>query len=136
MAAGYPSQAAKLGLKPGQRVHLDGPPAGWALADPPGGLAGADPDGSADVIVAFFTSAGDLPRRLGELARRIHPAGALWVAWPRRAAGHRSDITENLIRDHALPLGIVDVKVAAIDEDWSGLKVVWRRENRHEENLG
>jgi hypothetical protein len=130
MAAGYPSQAAKLGLKPGQRVHLDGPPAGWALADPPGGLAGADPDGSADVIVAFFTSAADLPRRLGELARRIHPAGALWVAWPRRAAGHRSDITENLIRDHALPLGIVDVKVAAIDEDWSGLRLVWRTENR------
>jgi Protein of unknown function (DUF3052) len=132
MATGYSgrSQAAKLGLKPEQRVHLEDPPAGWALADPPDGLAGADPDGSADVIVAFFTSADELARRLAGLARRIYPAGALWVAWPRRAAGHRSDITENLIREHALPLGIVDVKVAAIDEDWSGLRLVWRTENR------
>jgi hypothetical protein len=132
MAAGYSgrSQAAKLGLKPEQRVVLDRAPAGWALADPPAGLAGADADGSADVIVAFFTSADELAVRIADLARRIYPAGALWVAWPRRAAGHRSDITENLIRDHALPIGIVDVKVAAIDEDWSGLRLVWRTENR------
>jgi len=132
MAAGYlgRSQAVKLGLKPEQRVHLDAPPAGWALADPPDGLAGADEDGSADVIVAFFTNAGELAPRIRELAERIYPAGALWVAWPRRAAGHQSDITENLIREHALPIGIVDVKVAAIDEDWSGLRLVWRTENR------
>jgi hypothetical protein len=52
------------------------------------------------------------------------------VAWPRRAAGHRSDITENLIREQALPLGVVDVKVAAIDPDWSGLRLVWRVSNR------
>jgi Protein of unknown function (DUF3052) len=131
-AAGYSgrSQAAKLGLKPGQRVHLDNPPAGWALADPPDGLAGADADGSADVIVAFFTGADELTARIEDLARRIYPAGALWVAWPRRAAGHRSDITENLIRERALPLGIVDVKVAAIDENWSALRLVWRTENR------
>ena len=64
------------------------------------------------------------------LAERIFPAGSLWIAWPRRAGGHRSDITENGLRDHALPLGIVDIKVAAIDEDWSGLKFMWRRENR------
>jgi hypothetical protein len=135
MAAGYSgypgrSQAAKLGLKPDQRVVLDEPPPGWGLADPPAGLADADPDGSADVIVAFFTTAGDLARRLEDLARRIYPAGALWVAWPRRATGHRSDITENLIREHALPIGVVDVKVAAIDNDWSGLRLVWRVQNR------
>ena len=63
-------------------------------------------------------------------ARRIYPAGALWVAWPRRAAGHRSDITDAVIREHALPIGLVDVKVAAIDDDWSGLRVVWRTEHR------
>jgi hypothetical protein len=131
-APGYSGrpQAAKLGLKPEQRVHLDDAPPGWTLADPPAGLAAADPDGSADVIVAFFTSADQLASRLPDLARRIYPAGALWVAWPRRAAGHVSDITENLIREHALPLGIVDVKVAAIDEDWSGLRLVWRTKNR------
>ena len=64
------------------------------------------------------------------LAERIRPTGALWIAWPRKAAGHVSDVTENLLREVGLPLGIVDVKVAAIDTDWSGLKFVWRRENR------
>ena len=123
-------QAVKLGLKPGQRVWLHQPPDGWALSDPPDGLAGPGPGGQADVILAFFTQANEIAAQIGELSRRIYPAGALWVAWPRRAAGHRSDITENFIRDQALPIGLVDVKVAAIDEDWSGLRVVWRTENR------
>ena len=123
-------QAVKLGLKPGQRVSLHQPPPGWALTSPPDGLAGAGPDGQADVIVAFFSEAADMAAQIGGLGRRIYPAGALWVAWPRRAAGHRSDITDNLIRDQALPIGLVDVKVAAIDEDWSGLRLVWRVENR------
>ena len=74
------SQAAKLGLKPGQRVHLHNPPDGWALTDPPAGLAGSGPDGSADVILAFFTRADEIGGQIGELARRIYPAGALWVA--------------------------------------------------------
>jgi len=123
-------QAVKLGLKPGQRAHLHNPPDGWALTDPPAGLAGPGPDGSADVILAFFTCAGEIGEQIGELARQIYPAGALWVTWPRRAAGHRSDITDNLIREHALPIGLVDVKVAAIDDDWSGLRLVWRTERR------
>jgi hypothetical protein len=123
-------QAAKLGLKPGQRVGLSDPPPGWALADPPAGLLDAEPAGPADLIIAFFTAAGEMAERLDGLARRIYPAGALWVAWPRRAGGHRSDITDTVIREHALPIGLVDVKVAAIDEDWSGLRLVWRAENR------
>jgi hypothetical protein len=133
-------QAAKLGLRAGQRVHLHHTPPGWDLADPPDGLVDAGPDGPADVIVAFFTAAADLESgesgesgasgELGGLARRIYPAGALWIAWPRRAGGHRSDITDTVIREHALPLGLVDVKVAAIDEDWSGLRLVWRVANR------
>ncbi len=132
MTAGYSGrpQSAKLGLKPEQRLYLHDPPPGWALADPPDGLAGAGPDGQADVIIAFFTRAQDIAAELGALARRIYPAGALWVAWPRRAGGHHSDITDNVVREHALPIGLVDVKVAAIDEDWSGLRVVWRRHNR------
>jgi hypothetical protein len=106
------------------------PPPGWDLADPPDGLIDAGPDGPADLIIAFFTAAGDLAGELGGLARRIYPAGALWVAWPRRAGGHRSDITDTVIREDALPMGLVDVKVAAIDDDWSGLRLVWRVENR------
>ena len=60
----------------------------------------------------------------------MFPAGGLWVAWPRKAGGHVSDISENDIRDVALPLGLVDNKVAALDDDWSGLRVVWRHERR------
>jgi hypothetical protein len=127
--AGYSPtpQARKLGLKPGLRVALDRAPSGWQLDDPP--ELTFVRSGPAGVIVAFVRSAGELSRvaRLGE---RIFPDGALWIAWPRRAAGHESDVTENGIRDAVLPLGLVDVKVAAIDEDWSGLKIVWRREKR------
>ena len=123
-------QARKLGLKPGQRVALDDPPAGWAFADPPGGLETVGGTDAADVIVAFFARAADLGPRLPGLAERIFPGGAVWAAWPRRAGGHTSDITDNVVREYALPLGLVDVKVAAIDEDWSGLRLVWRQENR------
>jgi hypothetical protein len=126
------TQAAKLGLKPGQRLYLHERPPGWDLADPPSGLVEADPGGPADVIIAFFGAAHDIAGQLEGLAQRIYPAGALWVAWPRRAGGHRSDITDTVIRQHALPLGLVDVKVAAIDDDWSGLRLVWRRSNRQE----
>ncbi len=123
-------QAAKLGLKPGHRVDLQNRPDGWSLTDPPGGLAGPGSDGTADVILAFFSRAEEIGGQIGELARRIYPAGALWVAWPRRAAGHRSDITDTVIREYALPIGLVDVKGAAIDDDWSGLRLVWRTEHR------
>ncbi len=119
-------QARKLGLKPGQRVSLDEPPGGWRLADPPDGLQDAGATGPADVIVAFFARADDIGVRLSALAERIYPAGAVWAAWPRRAGGHTSDITDNVVREHALALGLVDVKVAAIDDDWSGLRLVWR----------
>lgn len=131
MTAGYSAtpQARKLGLKPGSRVRIDQPPDGWALDQPPDLLVVAEPE-AADLIVSFFRTAAELPDRLPALAEAIYPHGALWVAWPRRAAGHRSDITENLLREHALPLGIVDVKVAALDSDWSALKFVWRVANR------
>jgi hypothetical protein len=123
-------QSRKLGLKPGQRVSLDEPPPGWHLDGPPPGIEHVPAPEPADVIVAFFTAAAGLPERLPGLVRRIYPSGALWIAWPRRAAGHDSDITSELVREHALALGVVDVKVAAIDDDWSGHRVVWRLANR------
>jgi hypothetical protein len=124
------SQARKLGLSAGQRVALANPPAGWALRDPPAGLLTAAAGEPADLIIAFFGTEAEIAGRLPVLARRVFPAGALWAAWPRRAAGHARDITDNVIRRHALAIGLVDVKVAAIDDDWSGLRVVWRAENR------
>ena len=127
-------QARKLGLKPGQRVSLDDPPLGWTLSDPPDGLeyvgGPREAPGEADVIIAFFTRAEEIGARLPALADRIFPDGAVWAAWPRRAGGHTSDITDNVVREHALAMGLVDVKVAAIDADWSGLRLVWRVVNR------
>jgi hypothetical protein len=132
MEAGYSGtpQSRKLGLKPGQRVCVNCAPPGWSFASPPPELVHVEATEPADIVLAFFTTADDIARRLPDLAQRIYPAGALWVAWPRRAGGHHSDITENVIRERALPLGLVDVKVAAIDDDWSGLRVVWRLSNR------
>ena len=132
MAAGYSGtpQARKLGLKPGQRVSIDHAPTGWELTEPPAGLVHVEAPAPADVVISFFASAAELPERLPDLVRRIHPAGALWIAWPRRAAGHQSDITDNVVRQPALELGVVDVKIAAIDDDWSGQRVVWRLSNR------
>ncbi|MDQ1721139.1 MAG: hypothetical protein QOI26_873 [Pseudonocardiales bacterium] len=131
MGAGYSStpQARKLGLKTGYRVRIDQPPAGWALDQPPDLLLVQETE-PADVVVSFFRTATELEARLPALAAGIYPQGALWVAWPRRAGGHVSDISENIVRDQALPLGIVDVKVAALDNDWSALRFVWRVENR------
>lgn len=123
-------QARKLGLKPEMRVALDFPPDGWSLADPPAGLLTPDAEAAADVIIAFFRASPEIVDRLPELARRVFPAGAVWALWPRKAAGHVSDITDNVVRSCALDLGLVDVKVAAVDENWSGLRLVWRTTNR------
>ncbi len=122
--------ARKLGVKPGARLALDRAPDGWSVPELPAGVVPTAETEPADVVVAFFREPAELPARLPQLAGRIFPAGSLWVAWPRRAGGHESDITENDVRDHALPLGIVDTKVAALDGDWSGLKLMWRRELR------
>jgi hypothetical protein len=132
MAAGYSGtpQARKLGLKPGQRVALDHPPPRWRLTKPPPELTHVEAREPADVVISFFGAARELPDRLPGLVKRIYPAGALWAAWPRRAGGRHSDITDNVIREQALPLGVVDVKVAAIDDDWSGIRLVWRLANR------
>ena len=86
--------------------------------------------GSPDVAVLFFTRARALEERLPIAARAIFPNGAIWVAWPKRAAKVPTDITEDTVREIALPMGLVDNKVCAIDDVWSGLRVVWRRENR------
>jgi hypothetical protein len=120
-------QVRKLGIKAGARVAVEHAAPGWALTDAPPVVDAAG--GRADVLLRFVRSAAELGD-IASLGQRIFPDGALWIAWPRRAAGHVSDVTENAIREAALPLGLVDVKVAAIDDDWSGLKIVWRTERR------
>jgi hypothetical protein len=129
--AGYSGtpQAKKLGIKPGLTLSVVNRPQSWEFAALPDGVESVE-TGPADVILAFVTSATQLATCFDTLPERIFPAAALWFAWPRKAAGHVSDVDENLIRNTALERGLVDVKVAAIDTDWSGLKVVWRVENR------
>jgi hypothetical protein len=133
--AGYSGTALprKLGIKEGSVVALRGAPAGFeaTLGELPDGArlkARAAPP--VDVVVAFFTSAAELDRRLAGLATAIYPDGGLWIAWPKRASGVATDMTEDVIRELALPRGLVDNKVCAIDETWSGLRIVHRVENR------
>ena len=133
--AGYSGTALprKLGIKEGAVVALRGAPDGFeaTLGELPDGVRlKARAAAPVDVVVAFFTSAAELERRLGALARAIHPDGGLWIAWPKRSSGVATDITEDVIRELALPRGLVDNKVCAIDETWSGLRVVHRLENR------
>lgn len=123
--------ARKLGVKPGHTVHLLHGPDRWEIPGLPdecevaaGGAAGAD------VTVAFFRAAHDLSAEAAALVGDLDDKAMLWIAWPRRAGGHTSDITDNVLRELLLPLGIVDVKVAALDQDWSGLKFVRRLANR------
>jgi hypothetical protein len=129
--AGYSAtpQARKLGLRAGTRVALVAAPSGWVLDGPPE-IVLVERDEPADIVLAFARSVDELAKHVDSQAARIFPVGALWLVWPRKAAGHQSDVTENGIRDVVLPLGLVDVKVAAVDDDWSGLKIVWRREKR------
>jgi hypothetical protein len=90
----------------------------------------ATPRGAFDIAHIFETSASALERELESLAKKLPAAGTIWVSWPKKSAKAATDITEDTVRRIALPLGLVDVKVCAIDATWSGLKLVWRRENR------
>ncbi|TYB45370.1 DUF3052 family protein [Actinomadura chibensis] len=123
--------AKKIGIKAGHRVRLTHRPESWTVPDLPDGCAvAAGGPADADVTVAFFRELGDLAAEGPDLVTDLADHAMLWIAWPRRAAGHVSDITENDLRDVFLPLGVVDVKVAALGDDWSGLKFVRRKENR------
>jgi len=86
--------------------------------------------GHLDVALAFFTERRRFESRVAVLGRAIFPDGGLWIAWPKKASGVPTDMTEDVVREVALPLGLVDNKVCAIDDTWSGLRIVWRRENR------
>jgi hypothetical protein len=121
----------KLGLKPGARFGLVGAPAGFArtLGALPAGVV-ARPVGSGraqfDVIVCFAPTMAEVARRLPALKGRLDPTGGLWMAWPKRASGVPTDVTENDVRAKGLAVGLVDNKVCAIDDVWSGLRFVYR----------
>jgi hypothetical protein len=124
-------QLRKLGIVPGARWSVAGADPTWAFELAPDSEAEVSASEPADVVVAFARTAGELAAHLDAHEQRIFPAGALWIAWPRRAAGHVSELGDTLVREAGLASGhLVDTKVAALDHDWSALKFVWRREQR------
>jgi hypothetical protein len=123
----------KLGVTEGARLMLLGAPEGFddTLGELPDGVEVVrTARGRADVIVAFFDRRREFEARIERLERAIFPDGGLWIAWPKRSSGVSTDMGEDVVREVALPRGLVDNKVCAIDDTWSGLRVVWRRENR------
>jgi DUF3052 family protein len=125
----------KLGIKAGDRVLLVGAPPGFVEADlaaRPEDVTVHDEAGPAayDVVVLFVRTEAELHQLFEPMTARITRAGRLWVAWPRKAGGFASDMTENAIRELALATGLVDNKVAAISDAWSGLQIVYRVRDR------
>ena len=135
MTAGYSGTplAKKLGIKPDSTLTVLNDPGHFdEIVHPiPGDVARRTTlRGPSDLVVFFTKERSKLERRIDAIGRTIFPDGAVWVCWPKRASKVPTDMTEDVVRDIVLPLSLVDIKVAAIDETWSGLKVVWRKERR------
>jgi hypothetical protein len=123
----------KLGIKPGHRLVLLGAPEGFGatLGELPEGVAvRSTARGKADVILAFHDRRAELTRRMPRLRALMEPAAGLWIAWPKRASKLPTDLTEDVVRELALANALVDNKVCAIDETWSGLRLVIRLRDR------
>jgi hypothetical protein len=124
----------KLGYAAGIRAHAVGAPAGYrkllCLPDAVAVTWLSKPEAGIGFVHLFSVKAASMKRELSVLRRTIAPAGVVWVSWPKRASGVPTDITEDTIREVALPMGFVDVKVCAVDETWSGLKLMIRRSER------
>ncbi len=134
-AAGYSGTplAKKLGIAEGTNVHTVGAPKAFrALLEPlPAKVRFvASYDQTTHIVHHFGTKKSELAKALASYRKKLAPDAVVWVSWPKKASKMPTDITEDVIRDVALPLGFVDVKVCAIDDVWSGLKLVVRRELR------
>jgi hypothetical protein len=130
--AGYSGTplTTKLGIKEGHRVAILGAPDEFAL-DLPDGVTVSRRLGKAHDVILFFTAERSrFAARLEDMTAAIRPNGSLWVAWPKKASKVPTDMTDHVVREIALPTGVVDNKVCAIDDTWSGLRLVWRVERR------
>jgi hypothetical protein len=135
MTAGYSGAplAKKLSLKDGARVSWDGMPQSVAAEIAQEGLELRlldAPTAPIDAAHIFVTERADLSAKLHQLMPLLAPSGFIWVSWPKKASKVPTDITEDTIRDACLPMGLVDVKVCAVDETWSGLKLMKRKSAR------
>jgi hypothetical protein len=134
MTAGYSTASLpkKLGFKPGMTaVYLDAPDhLDELLGELEGVTIKRSLRGHADLVMCFVTERRQLQRRATRLREAVAPDGMVWVCWPKKASKVRTDMTEDVVREVLLPTGLVDTKVAAVDETWSGLKLVVRVELR------
>lgn len=135
VAAGYSGTplARKLGITAGDDVFLVGAPKDYRkmVAPLPDGVRFVSRMGKAtDVVHVFATERAKMERELRTARAKMKPEGVIWASWPKKSSRVPTDITEDTVREIALPLGLVDVKVCAVDDIWSGLKLVIRRENR------
>ena len=125
--------AKKLGIKPGSAIFLVGGPKDYlklVAPLPAGARVVSRLDRKTAIVHIFSTSRAQLSRALRNALATLKPDGTIWVSWPKKASKVPTDVTEDTIRELALPLGLVDIKVCAVDEMWSGLKLVVRKENR------
>ena len=123
----------KLGIKPGLTVVAINPPANYRrlLGQIPDSITFSERLKSGSSFVHLFTSRrSEMQKKMSILRDKISDNGAIWVSWPKKSSGISTDVTEDVIREIALPFGFVDIKVCAVDETWSGLKLMIRRENR------
>jgi hypothetical protein len=131
--AGYSGKpiTEKLGVKPGHRVYLEQVPKGLVLEWPQSvTVLRRTPAEPVDIVWAFCVDRRRLEHRLPTLVDKTAVAGSMWVSWPKRSSGVQTDLDENVVRDIGLAAGVVDVKVAAVDEVWSALKFVRRLKDR------
>jgi hypothetical protein len=130
--AGYSGTplAAKLGIKSGTTLALVNAPPDLDLTLPETVTVLGENYQRSDVVLAFFSSAGELDAQVDALGAVVFPSGSLWLAWPKKAARIGTDLSDQVVRTCALARGLVDNKVCAIDATWSGLRVVWRKELR------
>jgi hypothetical protein len=134
VAVGYSGTplASKLGIKPGHRIALIDAPPEWHdwLAPLPADVSFGRASKTTDLVHLFVLQRAVLARHLASLRKTLHDEATVWVSWPKKSAKVETDITEDTIRGAALPLGFVDVKVCAVSDVWSGLKLVFRKELR------
>jgi hypothetical protein len=128
----------KLGIKPGFKIAFLNAPASYAEElDLPAGVTMDSRSGKLlDFAQLFVKNEKELKKNFSKYAKRLNASGMLWVSWPKRSSGVPSDLSENVVREIGLAAGLVDVKVCAVDEVWSGLKFVYRLKDRAKMNPG
>jgi hypothetical protein len=121
----------KLGIKEGSNILFVNPPEGFiGQLDLPAGVMIGKSKRALDFVLLFVKTRREMENKFSRYAAKLTPAGMLWISWPKRTSGVQSDLNENIVRDIGLAKGMVDVKVCAVDEVWSGLKFVFRLKDR------